>query len=71
MPLLCRTPRPQLTESLFGFVLRVSEANGYDTPRHIWKSAGIPRGSECAPRFPTESLATVLGLKRGTLHPLV
>ncbi len=70
MPLLCRTPQPQLTESLFGFVLRVSEANGYDTPHHIWKSAGIPRGSECAPRFPTEPLAAVLGLKRGTLHPL-
>ncbi len=70
MPLLCRTPRPQPTESLFGFVLRVSEANGYETPRHIWKIAGMPRGSECAPRFPTEPLAAVLGFERDALHPL-
>ena len=70
MPLLCRTPRPQKTESLFGFVLRVSEANGYETPRHILKAAGMPRGSECAPRFPTEPLAAVLGLKSDALRPL-
>ena len=70
MPLLCRTPRPQATESLFGFVLRVSEENGYETPRHVWKAASMPRGSECAPRFPTEPLAAVLGLKGDELHPL-
>ena len=70
MPLLCRTPRPQQTESLFGFVLRASEANGYDTPRHIWRAADLPRGSDLAPRFPTEPLAALLGLKRDALHPL-
>ncbi len=70
MPLLCRTPRPHQTESLFGFVLRASEANGYDTPRHIWRAADLPRGSDLAPRFPTESLAAVLGLRRDALHPL-
>ena len=70
MTLLCRTPRPQRTESLFGFVLRVSEANGYDTPRHIWRAADLPRGSDLAPRFPTEPLAALLGLKRDALHPL-
>ena len=70
MTLLCRTPRPQQTESLFGFVLRVSEANGYDTPRHIWRAADLPRGSDLAPRFPTEPLAALLGLKRDALHPL-
>ena len=70
MPLLCRTPRPRPTESLFGFVLRVSEANGYDTPRHIWKVAQLPRGSDLAPGFPTEALAAVLGMKRDALQPL-
>ncbi len=70
MPLLCRTPRPHQTESLFGFVLRVSEANGYDTPRHIWKVTDLPRGSDLAPRFPTEPLAALLGLKGDALHPL-
>jgi hypothetical protein len=70
MPLLCRTPRPHQTESLFGFVLRASEANGYDTPRHIWRAADLPRGSDLAPRFPTEPLAAVLGLRRDALHPL-
>jgi hypothetical protein len=70
MPLLCRTPRPHQTESLFGFVLRASEANGYDTPRHIWRAADLPRGSDLAPRFPTGPLAAVLGLRRDALHPL-
>ncbi len=70
MRLLCRTPRPHETESLFGFVLRVSEANGYDTPRHIWKAADLPRGSDLAPRFPTEPLAALLGLRSDALHPL-
>ncbi len=70
MPLLCRTPRPQQTESLFGFVLRASESNGYDTPRHIWRAADLPRGSDLAPRFPTEPLAALLGLKRDALYPL-
>lgn len=61
MPLLVRTPSPYSRESLFGFVLRVAEANGYETPRHIWALAEIPRGLEQAPGFPVERLAAVLG----------
>ena len=61
MTLLVRTPPPRSTESLMGFVLRVAEANGYESPRYIWDLAQVPRGAELAPRFPVEGLAEILG----------
>lgn len=70
MPLLVRTPSPYSNESLFGFVLRVAEANGYDTPRHVWSVAEIPRGLEQAPGFPVERLAAILGQSPESLRPI-
>jgi hypothetical protein len=61
--ILVRTPRPFPTESLLGFVLRVAECNGYDSPRYVWELAQIPRGAELSPRFPIQSLAKILGQK--------
>jgi len=40
MDMLVRTPRPYETESLLGYVLRVSEENGYDTPTRMLKATG-------------------------------
>ena len=70
MPLLVRTPSPYSNESLFGFVLRVAEANGYGTPRHVWSVAEIPRGLEQAPGFPVERLAAILGQSPESLRPI-
>jgi TniQ len=61
MTMLVRTPAPFQTESLFGFVLRVSEANGYESPRYVWELAQVPRGAEMAPRLPVDGLARILG----------
>lgn len=61
MSLLVRTPKPYPTESLLGFVLRVTEANGYESPRYIWDLACVPRGAEMAPRLPVDGLAQILG----------
>jgi hypothetical protein len=61
MTLLIRTPALYPTESLLGFILRVAEANGYESPRYIWSLAQVPRGAEMAPRLPIEELAGILG----------
>jgi hypothetical protein len=61
-PLLVRTPAPLPNESLFGFVLRVSEANGYDSPRHPLRLADIFRGQVFAAGFPVDRFAKILGV---------
>jgi hypothetical protein len=61
MATLIRTPKPHSTESLFGFVLHVSEYNGYETPAYICETAQIRRGRELAAGFPVERLAQILG----------
>lgn len=60
MSLLVRTPSAYPTESLLGFVLRVAEANGYETPRHIHAVAGVPRERAFSAEFPVEHLSVVL-----------
>ncbi len=59
--MLVRTPKPHATESLLGFVLRVSESNGYESPVYVFQLAQIPRRMERAPGFPVERLAKILG----------
>jgi TniQ len=70
-PLLVRTPAPLSNESLFGFVLRVSEANGYDSPRHLLRLADIFRGQVFAAGFPVDRLAKVLGVNGDDLSAIV
>jgi hypothetical protein len=41
MPLLVRHPAPYPTESLLGYVLRVSEDNGYNSPWSVYCLAGM------------------------------
>jgi hypothetical protein len=69
-PLLVRTPAPPLNESLFGFVLRVSEANGYDSPRRALRLADIFRGQVFAAGFPVDRFAKVLGVNGDELSAI-
>lgn len=61
MALLVRTPTPFPTESLFSFVLRVAECNGYETPRDMLLEEGFTRGQIVAAGFPIKLFADMLG----------
>ncbi len=65
--LLVRTPAPDRNESMPGYVLRLSEANGYLTPWHLLNLAGISPYELKWASFPAEGLAT-LGLPREALN---
>jgi TniQ len=54
---LVRHPRPYSTESLFGYVLRLSEENGYRTPYVLLHLIGRERFRD--PRFPLRELARI------------
>jgi len=69
MQLLLRTPPLHFRESLFGYVLRVSEANGYLTPWHVLDLAGIVRTESVTAGFPIEKLARVLGKATDEFQP--
>lgn len=60
--LVC-TPSPKPTESLFGYILRTSETNGYCTPRHILNYAGYGPNEMRSAVFNVKNLAKVLGRK--------
>lgn len=68
--LLVRTPPPVATESLFGYVLRVAEANGYDSPWHVMHHAGMNQSEMFNTVFPIEKLAQILGMPPDTLVPI-
>ena len=68
--MLVRTPAPRPNESLFGYVLRVSETNGYDTPSHILNYAGYDPGSMRSSLFHVDKLAEVLGRKASQLEAI-
>ena len=42
--MLVVTPAPYAHESLFGYLIRLSESNGYHTPTVVTSYAGYPRG---------------------------
>lgn len=67
MSLLVRTPHPQPTESLLGYVLRISEENGYSSAWHIFQLAGVQPDAMLSPQVPVEKLEAVLGMQSGTL----
>lgn len=70
MVLLVRTPAPHLGESLLGFVLRVSQENGYDTPWHVLRLAGIDQGQMLTAGLPIEKLAGILNRPAHSLKRL-
>ena len=59
--MLVHTPSPKPNESLMGFVLRVSDENGYDTPWHILKLADFSQGEMKTAGFPVAKLSSILG----------
>lgn len=61
MSLLLRTPPPRPTESLLGYVLRISEENGYDSPWPALVQAGIHQGEMASPGFPHHKLSSLTG----------
>ena len=67
-PRLVRTPAQHPGESPLGFVLRVSELNGYATPRHVFEMADIPRREMFTLWLNVEKLAKVLGRESSELH---
>ena len=70
MNLLVRTPAPFLTESLYGYVLRLSEANGYESPYIILQMAqGHAKGRFNA-TLPAHELSNVVGHSLDSLERL-
>lgn len=63
---LVRTPSPHKNESLLGFILRVSELNGYETPYHILRLANINHDQVTA-GFPIHKFVEILGNKAEAL----
>lgn len=68
--MLVRTPLPMATESLLGFVLRLSEQNGYDTPWRALSLAKIPRRQALSLDFPVEQLVPLLKCSPGSLDSI-
>lgn len=66
--LLVRTPSPFPTESLLGYILRVSEANGYDTPRHVLDLAGHRNIAKPTVGIDISKLAAILGKSPNSLQ---
>lgn len=64
------TPPPHSTESLLGYVLRVSVKNGYDTPWHVMKYAGLSQGKMDTAGFPAEKFAAILGRNAAELEQI-
>src|ERR1700730_17613977 len=59
MPLLVRHPAPYPTESLLGYVLRVSEGNGYSSPWSVYCLAGMKSNEIRASGVKLEKLARI------------
>lgn len=59
--LLTRTPDPLPNESILGYVLRVAERNGYDSPWHVFRLAGYKQGQMRTAGLRVEGLAQILG----------
>ncbi|QSI75361.1 TniQ family protein [Niveibacterium microcysteis] len=65
--MLVRTPKPADTESFLGYLLRVSESNGYDTPWRILKLAGICQSEMTKVSFPVSKVCKILGVSAESL----
>jgi hypothetical protein len=68
---LLRTPVPHADESLMGYVVRLTEENGYGAPSWIFDLAGLRNGARgggwtalYSPGFDPTLLERVIGLKR-------
>ncbi|MDN3922553.1 TniQ family protein [Roseateles violae] len=66
--LLLRTPDPIPGEGIFGYVLRLSERNGYDSPWHVFQHAGYLQQEMIAPGFEPRRLAAIVGKEADLLE---
>jgi len=62
--MLVVTPKPKIDESLSGYILRLSESNGYDTPWHILSYAGFNQGEMKSPYLDLTKLSQITGHKK-------
>jgi hypothetical protein len=58
-PLLLRHPPPYPTESLLGYVVRLTEANGYASPRDLYRLAGMNGNETSASNFCCSKFAAI------------
>ena len=68
MDMLLRTPQPHPTESLLGYVLRVSEANGYESPARMLRSAGTAGKSGKGQIISPQKLSALVGCDAETIR---
>lgn len=68
--LLLRTPRPFPTESFAGYLIRVTEANGYDSISTILDLSGNSVRWKGGWRIDSASLETILNIEPGGLVPI-
>jgi hypothetical protein len=66
--LLVRHPAPYPTESLVGYVLRLAEENGYDSPWSVYSLAGLKQNEIRTSGFKLEKLATIINCPTAELE---
>jgi hypothetical protein len=69
-PLLVRHPAPYPTESLLGYVLRLSEKNGYVSPSAVCRLAGIKQNDLGAIGLRVEGLAAIASCTAADLNQI-
>lgn len=67
---LVYTPPTHPREGFLGYVLRSSEANGYETPWHIFKLAGLAQSKMTSLTIPLGKLSHILGRPEDELERL-
>ena len=60
MNLLAHTPSPNTNENFFGYILRLSDSNGYETPKIIFEIAQMNR-RRFSTNIPLKPLTEILG----------
>jgi len=68
--MLVRHPAPHRTESLAGFIVRLAEANGYSSPRPLYKLAGMSRDEVSLTTVNLAKLAAITGQSLTCLQEL-
>jgi len=68
--LLVRHPAPYPTESLVGYVLRLAEENGYDSPWSVYSLAGLKQSEIRTSGFKLEKLAAIINRPASELESI-
>src|ERR1035441_10224366 len=69
-PLLFRHPAPHPTESLVGYVLRLSEVNGYNSMWSVYNLAGLKQNEVRTCGFKVEKLAAIVNRSSSELDKI-